>query len=204
MWSKIKTGIMGGTFNPIHLGHLLLAENARTSFGLDEVLFLPSGCSYMKEQSEVADARHRLCMTELSCTDNPGFRVSSMEVDRGGYTYTCDTLCQLTEQNPDREYYFLVGADNLYAMTSWKDPEIIFQKAGILAAVRDGCNMDMLRRQAERLKDQYGARIDLIPTGTMEISSSDIRRRLREGRSIRYMVHDNVRKYIEEHGLYQK
>ncbi len=198
-----KVGIMGGTFNPIHLGHLLLAENARSSFDLDEVWFLPSGCSYMKSQEGMADGAVRLHMTGLACRDNPYFRVSSLEVDRGGYTYTADTLCRLTEENPDTSFYFIVGADNLLTMESWKDPEVIFQKAGILAAVREGCDREKLRGQAAYLNGRYDARVHLIPAGTIEISSSDIRARIRAGRSIRYMVPEDVRRYIEKNGLYE-
>ncbi len=198
-----KVGIMGGTFNPIHLGHLLLAENARSAFGLDEVWFLPSGYSYMKSQEEMEDGAVRLHMTELACRDNPYFRVSSLEVDRGGYTYTADTLCQLVAENPDTSFFFIVGADNLFTMESWKEPEVIFQKAGILAAVREGCDEGKLQEQAAHLKDRFGARVFLIPAGTIEISSSEIRARIQSGRSIRYMVHEKVRRYIEKNGLYK-
>lgn len=200
---KYKVGLMGGTFNPIHTGHLLLAENARTSFGLDEVWFLPSGCSYMKAQSEVLSPRERLHMTRLACSGNPHFRVSSIEVEREGYTYTFETLTQLQEQYPEYDFYFLVGADTLYSMETWKHPEIIFEKAGILAAVRDGKSMDDLQCQADHLNEKYNARIRLIPSANVEISSSDIRSRCQKGLSIRYLVPEAVRIYIEENKLYE-
>ena len=198
-----RIGIMGGTFNPIHIGHLLLAENAYSAFGLDQVLFIPSGCSYMKEQSAILDAATRLRMTALAIEDNPHFQVSDIEIRRPGYTYTCETLEQLEKQNPDAEYFFLVGADSLFAMETWKDPEIIFQKATVLAAVRDDCGNSRLSEQARRLREKYRANLFLIPSGNVEISSSDIRRRIQEGRSIRYLVPERVRKYIEENGLYR-
>lgn len=198
-----KVGIMGGTFNPIHTGHLLLAEHAYSAFGLDEVLFIPSGCSYMKQQSEILPAQVRLHMTRLACMDNPHFKVSSIEVDRGGYTYTCETLKQLTEENPDTDYFFLVGADTLFSIEEWWQPEAIFQRAGILAAVRDDCGIEQLERQAEHLRKRYGAQVHLIPCRAVEISSSEIRALLREGHSIRYMVPDRVREYIAENGLYK-
>ena len=198
-----RIGIMGGTFNPIHIGHLLLAENAYSAFGLDQVLFIPSGCSYMKEQSSILDAATRLRMTALAIEDNPHFQVSDIEIRRPGYTYTCETLERLEKQNPDAEYFFLVGADSLFAMETWKDPEIIFQKATVLAAVRDDCGNSRLSEQARRLREKYRANIFLIPSGNVEISSSDIRRRIQEGRSIRYLVPERVRKYIEENGLYR-
>ena len=194
---------MGGTFNPIHTGHLLLAENARSVFGLDEILFIPSGCSYMKNQSEIRSSDERLHMTELACSDNPHFHVSSIEIEREGYTYTCDTLTQLNDLYPENDYYFLVGADTLYAMESWRNPDIIFRKAGILAAVRDGKGMEELQKQADYLNQKYHARVSLIPSCNVEISSSEIRSRCRQGLSIRYMVPEPVRKYIEENKLYE-
>ena len=198
-----RVGIMGGTFNPIHIGHLLLAENAYSAFGLDQVLFIPSGCSYMKEQSGILDADVRLYMTELATADNPHFQVSDIEIRRGGYTYTCETLEQLTDAHPDTEYYFLVGADSLFAMESWKAPERIFQKAAVLAAVRDDLGSGRLSAQADYLRKKYHGSIHLIPSGNVEISSSDIRSRIREGRSIRYLVPEPVRDYIERNGLYR-
>ena len=198
-----RVGIMGGTFNPIHIGHLLLAENAYSAFGLDQVLFIPSGCSYMKEQSGILDADIRLYMTELATADNPHFQVSDIEIRRGGYTYTCETLEQLTDAHPDTEYYFLVGADSLFAMESWKAPERIFQKAAVLAAVRDDLGSGRLSAQADYLREKYHGSIYLIPSGNVEISSSDIRSRVREGRSIRYLVPEPVRDYIERNGLYR-
>ena len=184
-----RVGIMGGTFNPVHMGHLLLAENAYSMFSLDEILFIPSGCSYMKDQTEILDGATRLHMTRLSIADNPHFSLSSMEIDRGGYTYTCQTLEQLGEENPETDYYFILGADSLFQMESWKDPEIIFQKAAILAAVREGRDIKELLEKAGQLKDKFKAEIHLVPIGNIDISSSDIRRRVREERSIRYLVH---------------
>lgn len=200
---KKKIGIMGGTFNPVHTGHLILAENARTAFRLDEIWFLPSGCSYMKSQTEVLPPEVRLHMTKLACRENPYFQVSSIEVDRPGYTYTSETLSILTEQYPEYQFCFLVGADTLFSMESWKNPEIIFRKAVILAAVRDGKNMKELQEQADYLKQKYQAEIHLIPAGNIEISSSDIRERCRKGLSIRYLVPDSIMQYIEENRLYE-
>ncbi len=193
---------MGGTFNPIHIGHLLLAENAYSVFGLDEVLFLPSGCSYMKEQSHILPAHIRLEMTRLAIADNPHFKVSSLETDRTGYTYTCETLAQLCEEHPDTDFFFLLGADSLFAIESWKNPELIFRYSTLLAAVRDGCDSLRLEAQAERLRQTFGARIHLIPSGSMEVSSSEIRSHLEEGRSVRYLVPDPVLRFIQENRLY--
>ena len=111
-----KTGIMGGTFNPIHIGHLLLAENAKDTFGLNEILFIPSGLSYMKKGMEIADKKMRLEMTRLAIADNPSFSLSSIEVEREGNSYTCETLEVLHKAKPQTEFYFIVGADSLFAM----------------------------------------------------------------------------------------
>lgn len=203
MGRRKKVGIMGGTFNPVHMGHLLLAENAYSMFSLDEILFIPSGCSYMKDPRGILDGPTRLHMTALSISDNPHFSLSSMEIDRGGYTYTCQTLEQLEQENPDCDYYFIMGADSLFQMENWKDPDVIFQKAVILAAVREGRDLRELEAKSKQLAERFQARIHQVPIGNIDISSSDIRQRVREGRSIRYLVHDRLREYIEENQLYR-
>lgn len=201
---KKKTGIMGGTFNPIHMGHLLLAENAREAFDLDEILFIPSGLSYMKSGIPMVDKRMRLEMTRLAILDNPSFVLSSVEVEREGNSYTYETLELLRAAEPETEFFFIVGADSLFAMESWKKPEIIFRTCTVLAAVRDGKNNDDLKEQIARLNKKYEARIGLIGMKEIFLSSTDIRERVREGKSIRYMVPDKVAGYIKEHRLYME
>ena len=134
-----RIGIMGGTFNPIHNGHLAIAEKAREQFTLKKVLFMPSGVPYMKEQREVLPIQARCEMAALAIKDMPGFELSRMEtVDaaQGKNTYTCDTLQKLRAKDPEAAYYFILGADSLYAMEKWKNPAYIFQNCTILAAVR--------------------------------------------------------------------
>ncbi len=201
---KKKTGIMGGTFNPIHMGHLLLAENAKEAFGLDEILFVPSGLPYMKNGIEIADKWMRLEMTRLAVSDNPAFVLSSAEVEREGNSYTWETLELLRDKEPETEFFFIEGADSLFAMESWKNPEIIFRDCTILAAVRDGKGDDDLREQIDRLEKKYGARIGLIGMKEISFSSTDIRERIRNGRSIRYMVPDKVIEYIKKYRLYME
>lgn len=201
---KKKTGIMGGTFNPIHIGHLLLAENAKEAFGLDEILFVPSGLPYMKNGIEIADKWMRLEMTRLAVSDNPAFVLSSAEVEREGNSYTWETLELLRGKEPETEFFFIEGADSLFAMESWKNPEIIFRDCTILAAVRDGKDDDDLREQIARLEKKYGARIGLIGMKEISFSSTDIRERIRNGRSIRYMVPDKVIEYIKKYRLYME
>ena len=200
---KKKTGIMGGTFNPIHIGHLLLAENAKDNFDLDEILFIPSGCSYMKK-NQVLDKWIRLEMTRLAIEDNPDFVLSSIEVEREGNSYTCETLIALKELEPETEFYFIVGADSLFTMETWKNPEEIFRSCVVLAAVRDGKGNEDLYTQIAYLKKKYGACIKSISLKEISISSTDIRDRIRQNKSIRYMVPDKVISYIEAHHLYME
>lgn len=199
-----KTGIMGGTFNPVHVGHLLLAESARDSFGLDNILFIPSGRSYMKRETEVLDRHRRYEMTRLAIEDNPSFSISGIEVERRGNTYTCDTLAQLREMEPETDFYFIVGADSLFSMETWRKPECIFRDCTVLAAVREDKDRDMLCQQILYLEEKFGARIRQIEFREIDISSTDIRMRLANGQSIRYMVPDRVISYIKEHHLYRE
>ncbi len=197
-----KTGIMGGTFNPIHIGHLLIAERAREQFLLDSVLFMPSGVPYMKDCREVLPGKIRAEMTGLAVRGNPFFAVSTMEVDRKGKTYTYETLESLQVQNPDTEYYFILGADSLFKIEEWKNPGRIFAACHILAAVREDRSLEDMEKQALHLQKKYGARIDLLQTGRMEISSSMIRALCREKKSVRYLVPDVVYDYMLQNKLY--
>lgn len=201
---KKKTGIMGGTFNPIHIGHLLLAENAKETFGLDEVLFIPSGLSYMKSKTEVAPKDIRMAMTRLAIADNPSFVLSPIEVEREGNSYTCDTLELLCRAEPETDFYFIAGADSLFAMENWKQPEKIFRHCTVLASVREGSGDDSrLKAKILYLKDKFHADIRLINMKEISISSTDIRHRIQIGKSVRYMLPDSVIAYIQEHHLYQ-
>lgn len=201
---KKKTGIMGGTFNPVHIGHLLLAENAKEAVGLDEIRFVPSGQPYMKSGMEIADKWMRLEMTRLAILDNSSFSLSSVEVEREGNSYTCETLELFRKGEPETEFFFIVGADSLFAMESWKNPETIFRDCTILAAVRDGKDDDDLKKQIAYLGKKYEAKVRLIGMKEISFSSTDIRDRIRKGRSIRYMVPGQVVEYIKKYRLYME
>lgn len=194
---------MGGTFNPIHIGHLLLAETARDACFLDEILFIPSGHSYMKDKVEMADKYMRFAMTSLAIENNPYFKLSAIEVERQGNTYTFETLLSLRENEPETAFYFIMGADSLFHLESWKNPEIIFASCTILAAVRDEKGQSAMEEQIAYLEKKYAARIELLPLKEFSISSTDIRKKRKLGHSIRYMVPEQVMAYIEEHHLYQ-
>ena len=198
-------GIMGGTFNPIHMGHLMLAECAREEFSLDEVWFIPTGYSYMKEGG-LKDplSADRLKMTKIAVEGNPYFRCLDIEVLREGNTYTYETLEELEQLYPDTKRYFILGADCLYEIEGWKEPERIFAACDIIAAVREEFDVSQMQDKIEELCAKYGARILFLPFGEVAISSTDIRERVRLGKSIRYMVPDAVMCYIEEKGFYRE
>lgn len=198
-----KVGIMGGTFNPIHNGHLMLAKEALKHFSLDEVLFMPSGTSYMKADQKVESGHTRAEMTALAIQDNPHFTLSTMEIERAGNTYTYQTLERLKKEHPDTEYYFIVGADSLFHMANWASPERIFANCCILAAIRDDRTIEEMEEQIDLISQRYNARILLMKTMRMDISSTDIRRKVAAGESIEDDVPESVRVYIGKRGLYR-
>ena len=203
MAEKRKTGIMGGSFNPIHNGHLLMAQTALEAYGLDEVCFIPTGLQWMKKDDpDLLGPEIRLEMTRLAIADNPAFSVSRIEIDREGPTYTCETLAQLHEDEPDTEWYFIIGADTLANMVKWKNPEGVFSGAVILCATRDHTDREELSGLMKALSEKYRADIRFLDMPRMDVSSTDIRKRVKEGRNIRYLVPEAVRGYIEEKKLY--
>ncbi|MBO5197564.1 MAG: nicotinate-nucleotide adenylyltransferase [Lachnospiraceae bacterium] len=199
-----KTGIMGGTFNPIHYGHLLLAESAYNQFDLDEVLFMPSKNPPHKRELFIIDEAHRAEMVRLAIADNPHFVFSGEELEREGYTYTADTLEILTSREPDTQFCFIIGGDSLMQFESWRRPETILQLACVLAAERDGMSLARAKEQIAHLNRTYNADVRLLLVPNIEISSHDIRERCMAGRSIRYLTPEPVRRYILEHGLYRQ
>lgn len=199
-----KVGIMGGTFNPVHNGHLILAENAREAFALDEILFIPSGNSYMKDTSDILSGDIRAHMIGLALEGNPYFVLSWIDLKREGPTYTCDTLDQLKKMHPEDQYYFIMGADNLLTMESWKNPGLILESCTVIAAVRGDGTESRIERAAGHLRERYHACIQILPARYIDISSSEIRHRLKEHKSVRYMLPENVLKYIDEKELYRE
>ncbi|MBO5335569.1 MAG: nicotinate-nucleotide adenylyltransferase [Lachnospiraceae bacterium] len=197
-----KIGIMGGTFNPIHMGHLLLAQWAMDFQKLEEIWFIPTGCSYMKENSDNITALERLQMTGLAVNNNPFMKVLDLEVKREGYTYTYETMEELHNRYPEYHFYFIFGADCLFSIEKWKFPERIFANCSIIAAVRENCDLSLMKNKIEELRAQYQADIVLLPFLQLEISSTMIRERVAMGQSIRYLVPDEVISYIEEKGFY--
>lgn len=198
-----RIGIMGGTFNPVHMGHLLLAEWVRGEAGLDEIWLIPNGVSYMKEAQEVAPAEDRLRMTELAIKRNRYFKCLDLEVKRSGYTYSYETLEELTRAYPGDTFYFILGADCLFTLETWKCPERIFQCCKLIAAVRDDASPEAMEEKKKELEQRFGGEILLLPFVRMSLSSTEIRERIRQGKSVRYMVPDSVLTYIEGKRLYK-
>lgn len=198
-----KVGIMGGTFDPIHVGHLILGENAYQQFGLDCVLFMPSGNPpHKKERTGRASTQERVEMVALAIADNPHFVLSLAETHEEGYTYTKETLARLTHENPDTDYYFIMGADSLFTFESWKEPQGICDLCTILVAVRNDVAVDAMDRQIQRLTEKFHGRILKLDTPNIEISSEELRSHIRQQRSLRYYMPNPVADYIREHGIY--
>lgn len=198
-----KIGIMGGTFNPIHFGHLFLAENAYEQLGLDQVWFIPSKNPPHKRKPEDITEQQRIDMIQLAIQENPHFELSTLELEREGMTYTADTMKILREQNPGIAYYFIIGADSLFLMDQWYQPQVIFDNCTIAAANRDNADQAALEKQVQLLKKQFNANIILIDMPTVQVSSCNIRERVAARKSIRYYLPGSVREYIESKHLYR-
>ena len=198
----MRLGILGGTFDPVHLGHLILAEAAAEHLALDQVLFVPAGLQPLKQGRPTAPAEHRVHMVELAIADNPRFALSRVDVDHAGPSYTVDTLDRLRAAwGPIAQFWFIVGLDSLATLRAWRDPAGILTRARLAVAPRAGVAVDLpaLTAALPVLPD----RLDHIPAPLIEISASDLRARAAAGRSLRYLVPDAVAAYIAAAGLYR-
>ena len=187
-----RLGVMGGTFDPIHLGHLVTASEIAYALSLDEVVFIPAGLPWQKAGRVLSPAEDRYAMTLLATRDDERFTTSRTEIDRGGVTYTLDTLKELSA--PGIELYFVVGADALAQVPTWRDPEAMFALATFVGATRPGYVVDVSAFPP-------GA-VTLVDTTPLDVSGTDLRSRVAVGAPIRYLVPDAVADYIAEHGLY--
>jgi nicotinate-nucleotide adenylyltransferase len=200
----MKIGIMGGTFDPVHLGHLIIAEEARTSLGLDKVMFIPAGNPWMKSGYEITPANHRVEMVKLAIQSNPFFSLVTVEVDRPGSTFTVDTLEQLWKDvGYDSQLYLLMSWDSLADMPNWKAPYRISKMATVVAFPRPGLNRPDPAIM-ESVIPGFSERSLMPEEPCIGISSTAIRARVAAGKSIRYLVPDAVEKYIADNGLYKK
>ncbi len=202
---KRKVGIMGGTFDPIHVGHLILGESAYEQFGLNEVLFMPSGNPPHKKNREGrATLPERIEMVRLAVEGNCHFTLSLEEAHENGYTYTKETLTRLTREHPDTEYYFIMGADSLFSFEQWRDPAAISRLASLVVAARDGIDDAKLNQAIAHVKEQFKADIHKLSTPNMDVSSQMLRSRIADGQTVRYYLPDAVLSYIIQKKLYRK
>ncbi|HET7397971.1 MAG TPA: nicotinate-nucleotide adenylyltransferase [Intrasporangium sp.] len=185
---------MGGTFDPIHHGHLVAASEVQSRFALDEVVFVPTGQPWQKHHRKVAPAEHRYLMTVVATASNPRFTVSRVDIDRAGPTYTVDTLRDLHAERPDDELFFITGADALAEILSWKDADLMWDLAHFIGVTRPGHVLSNSGLPEE------GVTLQEVPA--MAISSTDCRRRVAEGNPVWYLVPDGVVQYINKYSLY--
>ena len=196
----MKVGILGGTFDPVHVAHLVLAEQARDQLGLDQVLFVPAGEPWRKAHRTITDATHRLAMLQIALEGNEDFALSDIELRRDGPTYTADTLAALAGERLDDAFWFMVGADALADLPHWHEPERIVKHAMLAVAPRDVQEVNLTALAVPGITPD---RIVQFDAPRMAISSSEIRARIAAGRTVRYLVPERVRQYIEAHGLYR-
>lgn len=199
-----KLVVFGGTFSPPHIGHLLLAQNALYELNADKIVFMTSGNPPHKDSETVIDKKHRYEMVKLLTADNDAFVVSDLEVNSDEKSYTADTLLKLKEIYKDTEIYFIVGLDSFYDIEKWYRPDLIFKRCIIAVSLRGGFDAKGFEEKAHYYKSEYDAKIVKILMPVIEISSSDIRRRIIEGKPVKYMLTKEVLEYIEMNDLFKE
>jgi nicotinate-nucleotide adenylyltransferase len=193
-------GVLGGTFDPPHYGHLVLAETARVQLSLDLVILAPAGHPPLKPRPPAAGAEHRLAMLEAAIAGNPHFVISRLDIDRSGPNYTVDTLEQLRGEYPGAALYLLMGGDSLAQLLSWRDPGGVVRQAKLAVMRRPGWEADL--EEMEKAIPGFAERLVWLEGPSLDIQSSQLRRRSAEGLPLRYLVPPAVEAYIEKHGLY--
>lgn len=200
---KKRIGIMGGTFDPIHMGHLILGEKAYEQFHLEKVLFMPSGNPpHKRNRQGRATDEQRVEMVRKAISGNPHFELSLAEMHENGYTYTYHTLEMLKQQHPDTDYYFIIGADSLYNFDTWMEPERICQNCILVAAVRNHSTVAELEEEMQRLTAKYHGTFLALNTTNLDVSSEMLRKWVEEKKSVRYYIPDPVIAYIEKNQIY--
>jgi nicotinate-nucleotide adenylyltransferase len=197
-----RVGVIGGTFDPIHIGHLVVAEEARTRLELEQMVFVPAGRPPHKLDHDMADAEQRWEMVGLAIADNPQFTASRVDIDRDGPCYSVETIRLLQEAwGPQTRIFFLIGSDSLSELPTWYQPYRLLRQCQVVAVARPGYPVEL--EEVDRALPGTAALIQVLDAPVLEISSTEIRRRVREGRSIRYLVPAAVEQYIHEHRLYR-
>lgn len=199
----MKLGVMGGTFDPVHYGHLVVAEGVRYEYRLDKVIFVPAGRPPHKRDRPISGSEHRLAVTALAVASNPFFEVSDLEIKRHGLSYTYDTIRELQDVYHPDAVYFITGADAVLELLSWhRFPELL-ARCRFVAATRPGHNPESLAARLRLLPASLAERIVAFEVPALAISSSDIRRRVSEGRPIKYLLPESVEEYVLSSGLYR-
>ncbi len=200
----MKIGIMGGTFDPIHNGHLTIAETAYKQFGLNRIWFMPNGNPPHKARATIgSEVEHRINMVKLAIEGHSGFRLELYEANKKSVSCSYETMEHLKKIYPENEFYFIIGADSLFSIEKWVHPERLFPTCTILAAYRGEKNTaEEMELQIEYLKEKYAAKVELLMSPLVDVSSTELRERICEGKSIAAFVPDKVEKYIVEEGLY--
>jgi len=191
-----RVGVMGGTFDPIHHGHLVAASEVAARFDLDEVVFVPTGQPSFKQGQDVSPAEHRYLMTVIATASNPRFTTSRVDIDRPGLTYTVDTLRDLRAQRPDADLFFITGADAIEQIATWKNAPELWEMAHFVAVTRPGHVLSVVGLPSEH--------VSLLEIPALSISSTDCRARARAGDPVWYLVPDGVVQYITKYGLYRE
>jgi nicotinate-nucleotide adenylyltransferase len=193
-----KIGIFGGTFDPIHYGHLFAAEEARSALSLSRVIFVPSGNSPHKNYASMASAEDRYAMTSIAVKDNPNFEISRIETDRAGASYTADTLHELARIRPEADFFLITGLDAALDIPNWHKPREILSSCTVVVVARPGYIRDKIRELDDIMRDSYL----ILDTDLIDISATKIRQYVSAGRCVRYMTPDPVCRYIMEKKLY--
>ena len=200
----MNIGVLGGTFDPIHNGHLIVTEEVTARFNLAEVLFVPAGQPWLKQNSPISPAEHRVNMVCLAIADKPYFKLSTVEIERAGVTYTVDTMAELRAQlGPGDELFFILGWDNLAQLPQWKEPSRLITMCRLVAVPRPGCPAPDLKT-LEAAIPGISQRVVIMDKPEIDISGSEIRNRVAQGLPISHLVPEPVSRYIGEHGLYTK
>ena len=200
-----RIGIMGGTFDPIHYGHLAAAEAARIEFGLCKVIFMPAGNPPHKQSQAISDAEHRYRMTALATSSNSGFEVSRLEVDKAGITYTFDTMKELRNIYGEAPaIYFITGADAVLELLTWYKLGELLTLCKFIAVTRPGFDICKLEQKIAEITSKYDGEIICLEVPLLEISSTDIRERIRSGKPVKYLLPEEVEAYIHKNGLYKE
>lgn len=198
-----RIGISGGTFDPVHNGHLITAQYTMEKLELNKVIFIPSGKPPHKTRNDITSSEHRFNMVSEACERNSCFEASKIEMERPGKTYTIDTLKQIKSMYGDLDIFYITGADVIRDIKNWKDFEKVFELCDFIAAIRPNYDKDSFMQDVKLLKSKYQAKIHVIDVPLIEISSTEIRNRIKKGLPIKYLVPQKVEKYIMENKLYK-